>query len=90
MPCDLAADAHVVGNFRNGLLCTVPQEGCFGQVVCYEPWRLNWLPVHWTEFKHIHVVITDGHGQKVSFEVRMCLVKLVLRRRVGYLGSENK
>ena len=82
--CDLAADAHVVGNVRNCLLRAVPVAGAFGQVVCYEPRRLDWLPVRWTEFKHVHVVITDGYGQKVPFGGGTCSVKLLIRRRGGY------
>ena len=82
--CDLAADAHVVGNVRNCLLRAVPVEGCQGQVMCYEPQRLDWLPVHWTEFQHVHMVITDGQGQKVPFPGGTCAVKLLLRWRGGY------
>ena len=33
MHCNLAADAHMVGNVRNCLLCTVPTEGNYGQVL---------------------------------------------------------
>ena len=32
--CDLATNAHVVGNVRNCLLRAVPAEGRHGQVVC--------------------------------------------------------
>ena len=72
MHCDLAADAQMVGNVRNCLLHAVPAEGRHGQVVCYEPQQLDWLPVCWTEF------------QKVLFEDGTCAVKLLLRRRGGY------
>ena len=83
--CDLAQDAHVVGNVKNCLLRTVPTRGRFGEVVCYEPRLLDWLPVRWTEFKNLHVVITDGFGQKIPFEGGTCSVKLLLRRRRGLI-----
>ena len=82
--CDLAADAHVVDNVRNCLLRAVPAEDRHGQVVCHEPQWLDWLPVRWTEFQHIHVVIMDGQAQKVPFEGGNCTVKLLLRQRGGY------
>ena len=66
---NLAADAHMVVNARNCLVCRVPVDGRFCQVVCYKPWQLDWLPMYSTKFKHVHMVITDGHSQKVSFEV---------------------
>ena len=81
---DLDADAHVVGNVRNCMLRAVPAEGRHGQVVRYEPQRLDWLPMRWTEFQHVHVVITDGQGQKVPFQGGTCTVKLLLRRQGGY------
>ena len=49
--------------------------------VCYEPQRLDWLPLGWVI---VHVVITDGQGQKVPFQGGTCAVKLLLRRRGGY------
>ena len=82
--CDLAADTHVVSNVRNYLLCSLPTKGRYGQVMCYEPQQLDWLPVRWTEFQHVHVVITDGQGQKVPFEGGTCAVKLLLRWRDSY------
>ena len=81
--CNLATDAHVVGNVRNCLLRAVPTKGLKGQVLCYEPQQLDGLPVRWTEFKHIHMVITDGQGQKVQIEGGTCAVKLLLRQRGG-------
>ena len=93
--CDLAADTHVVVNVRNCLLRAVPAKGHHGQVVCYEPQRLDWLPMSWTEFQHIHMVITDGQGEMVPFEGGTCTVKLLLRRRSGYFqrwetSTDNK
>ena len=58
--CDLATDAHMVGNVRNCLLLAVPAEGPHSQVVCYKPQWLDWLPVRWTEFQHFHMVIMNG------------------------------
>ena len=49
--CNLPANGHVIGNVRNCLLRTVPVKGHFGEVMCYEPQWLDWLPVCWTEFK---------------------------------------
>ena len=83
--CDLAADAHVVDNVRNCLLSAVPDEGRHGQVMCYQPQQLDWLPMHLAEFQHVHVVIMDSQGQKVPFEGRSCAVKLLLRQRGGYV-----
>ena len=83
--CDLAADAHVVGDVRNCLLRAVPVEGAFGQVVCYEPRRLDWLPMRWTEFNNVHVVITDGYGERVPFGGGTCSAKLLVRRRGSYV-----
>ena len=68
MHADLSTDAHMVGNIRNCLLCAEPMEEHFHQVMCYKPWWLDWLPMHWTEFKHVHVVIPDSHDQKVQFD----------------------
>ena len=84
--CDLAQDAHVVGNVKNCLLRTVSTRGRFGEVICYEPRLLDWLPVRWTEFKNLHVVITDGYGNKVPFEGGTCSAKLLLRRRRSFFG----
>ena len=85
MRCDLAANANVMGNVRNCLLCAMLAEGHFCLGLCYEPWQRNWLPMCWREFKHVYVVITDGHGQKVPFEGRTGSVKLLLRQKGGYL-----
>ena len=65
MHCNLPANGHMIGNVRNCILLTVPVKGYFGEVMCYEPQGLDWLPLCWTELKHVHMVITDGHGQKV-------------------------
>ena len=43
--CDLTAEAHVVGNIRNYLLCTLPREDRYGQAMCYVPRWLDWLPM---------------------------------------------
>ena len=72
-----AANVHVVDNIRNCLLRTVPMEDCFSHVMCFEPW----LPVNWTELKHVYMVIIDGHGQKVQ---------LLLRWRGSYLRIWKK
>ena len=88
--CNLPANGHVIGNARNCLLRTVPVKGYFGDVMCYEPQWLDWLPVCWTELKHVHMVITDGHGQKVPFEGWTCSVKLLLRQRGSYLRIWKK
>ena len=40
--------------------------------MCYERRQLDWLPVRWRDFKHVHMVIRDGHGQKVPFGGGMC------------------
>ena len=61
MHCDLAA------------CCAVPVEGQFGHIMCHEPWWLDWLPMRWTKFQHVHMVMTDGHSQKVPFEGRCAL-----------------
>ena len=84
MHCDLAAATHVVGNVRSCLLGAVPAKGCHGLVVCFEPQRLDWLPVRCTEFQHVHMVITDSQDQKVPFEGGTCAVKLLLRWRGSY------
>ena len=51
--CDLAIYVHVVGNFKNCLLDAMAMEGWLGQVRYYEL-------VHWTEIKHVYVVLTDA------------------------------
>ena len=88
--CNLPANGHVIGNVRNCLFRTVPVKGHFGEVMCYEPQWMDWLPVCWIELKHVHMVITDGHGQKVPFEGRTCSVKLLLRQRGSYLRIWKK
>ena len=88
--CNLPANGHVIGNVRNCILRTVPVKGYFGEVMCYEPQGLDWLPLCWTELKHVHMVITDGHGQKVPFEGWTCSVKLLLRQRGSYLRISKK
>ena len=69
---------------------SVPVEGHVDEVMCYESQWLDWLPVCWTELKHVHMVITDGHGQKVPFEGRTCSAKLLLRQRGSYLQIWKK
>ena len=88
--CNLPANGHVIGNVRNCILRTVPVKGYFGEVMCYEPQGLDWLPLCWTELKHVHMVITDGHGQKVPFEGWTCSVKRLLRQRGSYLRISKK
>ena len=48
------------------LLCAVPAEVCFGQVMYYESCRLDQLPMHWAEFKYTNVVIAIGHGEVMA------------------------
>ena len=43
--CNLPANGHVIGNVRSCLFRTVPVKGHFGDVMCYEPQWLDWLPV---------------------------------------------
>ena len=79
--CDLASDYHVVGNVKNCLLRVVPLQSRHGDLVAYEPRILDWLPVHWTEFKSVHLLITDHYGRHIPFERGTCAVKLLVRRR---------
>ena len=83
--CDLAADYHVVGDVKNCLLRVVPVQGMHGNLVAYEPRILDWLPVRWSEFKSIHVLITDHYGRRIPFERGTCAVKLLLRKRNLFL-----
>ena len=79
--CDLASDYHVVGDVKNCLLRVVPVQGRHGDLVAYEPRILDWLPVRWTEFKSVHLLITDHYGRRIPFERGTCAVKLLVRRR---------
>ena len=76
------------GRSRGGRRCyhTEVTVGRPRFLMCYKTRRLHCSPMRWTEFKHVHMVmvITDSHGQKVPFEGRTCLVKLLLRWRGGY------
>lgn len=78
--CDMAADAHMVGDVTNCLLRTVPTSGEHGAVVTYEPRRVDWFPVRTSQFRTVQVLITDGFGKKIPFESGTCSVKLLLRR----------
>ena len=55
--------------------------------MCYEPQRLDSLPMRWTEFQHVHMVITDGQDQKVPFEGGICAFELLFRRKGCYFLS---
>ena len=88
--CDLAADAHAVGNVRSCLLHAVPVEGHSCQVMCYKPWWLDWLPMCWTELKDVHLLMMNSHDQKVPCEGCVCSVKLLTRRRVNTFRSESE
>ena len=79
--CDLAADCHLVGDKRVPLLAAVSVQGNTGDVVNYEPWVLDWLPVRTTYVSTIEVLITDGAGRQVPFEQGATLVKVHVRRR---------
>lgn len=78
--CDIAADAHVVGGVTNCLLRVIPVAGDHGQVVSYEPKRVDWFPVRMSQFRTVRVLITDGYGERIPFESGTCSVKLLLRR----------
>ena len=88
--CDLAADAHAVGNVRSCLLHAVPVEGHSCQVMCYKPWWLDWLSMCWTELKDVHLLMMNSHDQKVPCEGCVCSVKLLMRRRVNTFRSERE
>jgi hypothetical protein len=78
--CDLAADSHIVGDIKTALMRVVPVAGRHGSVMAYEPRRVDWLPVRWTQFRTLRVLITDSFGEKIPFERGVCAVKLLLRR----------
>ena len=78
---DLAADCNLVGHKRMPLLAAVSVQGNTGDVVNYEPWVLDWLPVRTTYVSTIEVFITDGAGRQVPFEQGTTLVKVHVRRR---------
>ena len=91
--CDLAADAHAVGNVRNCLSHAVPVEGHSCQVMCYKPWWLDWLdwlPMCWTELKDVHLLMMNSHDQKVPCEGGGVLIKLLTRQRANTFRSERE
>ena len=76
--------------YSHGRQCLeLPVACCASGGSLWSDW-LDWLPVCWTHFKHVHMVITNGHGQKVPFEGGMCLVKLLLIWRGSYFRIWNK
>lgn len=84
--CDMAADAHVVGDATTCLLRVIPVAGDPGQVVSYEPKRVDWFPVRMSQFRTVRVLITDGYGDRIPFESGTCSVKLLLRRTNPFVG----
>ena len=79
--CDLAADAHVVGDRMVPLLKCVSVTGEHGEPSYHEPRILDWLPLRRNRFDTIRVLITDGTGKIVPFERGHSMVKVHVRER---------